>query len=879
MRQPRLLASSDRGEEYIYIASALVLREMLWYQKEVGGVLTELRTTDRGLSSAEVAKRLRVYGKNTIGKEKPLSILRLFWNQVNDPLVWVLVVAIALSIVIRNYVDAVIILAIVVFDAAFGFFQEYKAERAIQLLRKLREYKARVVRDGKDVLVDADDLVPGDILVLGEGSKVPADGRVVEVYECAVDEASLTGESVPVSKTQSRILQEKVALGDQKNMVFAGTQVVRGSVTVVVVATGAQTELGKVAKELEAIQPEMTPLQKRLKEMGKWLTISIVAIALGVFLLGMVRGFTVVDMFLVAVSLAVAAIPEGLPAVVVVTLAIGVRRMLRRKALVRRLRSVETLGSVSVICSDKTGTLTRNEMTVTKLFSSFKEYDVTGTGYHVKGELRFNGKKVGWRDVISLLLPVTSCNDATLTIGDPTERALKVLAAKGKVEPKKRVSEVPFSSDTKFMSVTDADGVVYMKGAPEVVIEKCSMIAVDGKVRRMTPEDKKRIFAKNEDFTRSALRVLACAYGKKALVFSGLVGMIDPPRKEVRRAVALCASAGVRSVMITGDHELTARAVAQQVGIVGEAVSGKELDTLTDKELQRVVRNISVYARVTSLHKTRILRALQANGEIVAMTGDGVNDAPALKQADVGVAMNIKGTDVAKDVSGIILMDDNFATIVAAVEEGRIVYANIKKFVKYLLAANFGEIAIVLLPILLGLPLPLLPLHLLWVNLVTDSFPALALGVDPAEPDVMRRGPRDPKESFFVRMKMFIVFSTVISLVLLLGVFVWYLQSTNLAYARTMVFTGLVLFELFLVFACRSDVVPLFSLKANTSLYAAVGFSFFLQLVLLYSPLSQYFSLVPLQFVDWVILLPLASLGLVFFEAKKMFTRMSSGPA
>ena len=533
--------------------------------------------------------------------------------------------------------------------------------------------------------------------------------------------------------------------------------------------------------------------------------------------------------------------------------------MLKRKALIRKLQSVETLGSVTVICSDKTGTLTKNEMMVTTLYSSLTEYSVTGSGYSVKGDIFCEGKRAG-KNVEKLLLIATTCNNATLTLGDPTERALQVLAAKGNVSALKRISEVPFSSDAKFMSITDENHVVYMKGALEVVLPKCSFIEVDGKIRKITADDRKKILGKNEMFSKDALRVLSYAYGKKELIFVGLTGMIDPPRSEVKKSIALCHEAGIRSIMITGDHELTAQAVAAQVGIVGASLTGVALDRLSEKELRKAVKTVSIYARVSSLHKARILKALQANGEIVAMTGDGVNDAPALKQAHVGVAMNIKGTEVSKDVSDLILLDDNFATIVAAVEEGRIIYANIQKFVKYMLAANFGEVGLVFLALLFGLPLPLLPIQLLWVNLVTDSFPALALGVDPADPGVMKRSPRNSRESFFARMKGFMFFSTLLSVALTLGLFLWYL-SGDLDKARSVVLTSLILFELFLVYASRSEKNSLFSLHTNWYLHGAVALSFILQLGLLYGPFASYFSVVPLSFSDWLLVLPLSLSG------------------
>lgn len=841
---------------------------MSWYQKDAKEVFQELGSSEKGLSVAEAKKRLLKYGRNIFGKKKKISWIHILLGQFLDPLVFVLLFAVVVSFLINHFIDAFIILGILLFNAAFGFFQEFKAEKALALLQKLRQYKARVIRGGKDVLVDSEELVPGDIILLEEGDKVPADCRILSLVDLEVDEASLTGESKPVKKLMTSYSQ-KLILGDQKNMLFAGTTLVRGKGTAIVVATGQETELGKIAKELETIEKETTPLQKKLKEVGKLLTYIVVLLSVLVFLLGLFEGFGVYDMFLTSVSLAVAAVPEGLPAVVTITLALGLQRLLKRKTLIRKLRSVETLGSVTVICSDKTGTITKNEMTVTKVYANEREYTITGAGYSVSGDILSEGKVAG-KEIVELLSVAATCNNATLDIGDPTERALQVMAGKGKVLGKKRVSEIPFSSETKCMSVTDSEGVVYLKGAVEVVLEKCSHILVNGKIKTLDKKEIALILKQNEAFSKDALRVLAFASGKgKSLTFLGLVGMIDPPREEVKDAIALCEKAGIRSVMITGDHALTAQAVAQSVGIGGEVVTGVELEKYSDNELRKLVKKVSIYARVSSLHKQRILKALQKNGEVVAMTGDGVNDAPALKQADVGIAMNLKGTEVSKDVSDLILLDDHFATIVGAVEEGRVIYANIKKFVKYLLAANLGEVAIVTLSLLFQLPLPLLPVQILWLNLVSDSFPALALGIDPADPKVMVRKPRDPKESFFHGIRSFMFFSTLFSVICVLGLFLFYLGE-GLEKARTVAFTTLILFELILVFSSRSEDVFSCKLKTNWYLYGAVLLSFVLHVFLLYGPFAKYFSVVPLGFFDWAVIFLLTFIfGFIFFEVKK----------
>lgn len=839
----------------------------MFYQQEVKEVMQALSSSEKGLSSSEAKKRQKKYGLNSIEQEKKIPYLSLLVQQFNDPLVWVLLFAILLSFLIQHMVDALIIAIILILNAGFGFFQEYKAEKAILLLRKLRAYESHVLRDGKHVVLNSDFLVPGDVILLHEGDRMPADCRLIEVHSFSVDEASLTGESTPVQK-QAAALGKELSLAERTNMVFAGTAAVHGSAVALVVETDQRTELGKIAQALENIVEEPTPLQKKLKEIGKILTLGVVFISLLVFFLGLLRSIPLVEMFLVAVSLAVAAIPEGLPAVVTITLALGLRRMLKRKALIRKLHAVESLGSVTVICSDKTGTLTRNELSVTTLFSSFKEFAVTGVGYSLKGDILFEGKNAN-SAVHSLLQIAATCNDATVSFGDPTERALLVLAEKGKVKALERKIEVPFSSDLRYMQVRGEDGTLYVKGAAEVVLAQCSLIAIEGSVRKLRAEDRKIILAKVNLYSSQALRVLAFASGKDALIFSGIAGMIDLPRKGVKEAIHLCEGAGIRCLMITGDHILTAEAIAKQVGIQGKAVSGEDIDAMSDSDLRRIMHEVRIFARVDSSHKARILRALQANKEIVAMTGDGVNDALALKQADVGVAMNIKGTDVSKDVSDLILLDDHFSTIAAAVEEGRIIYANIQKFVKYLLAANFGEVALVFFSLLGGLPLPLLPVQLLWVNLVTDSFPALALGVDPPEPGVMRQKPRNPKESFFKGMGFFFIAATVLSLALTLGLFLYYNSLGDIMKTRTVVLTALVFFELFLVYALRSDTSPLWKLQSNWYIHAAVLFSIVLHLFLLYSPLQRYFSLVPLTLYDWLLIAPFSLSGLFFFEFVK----------
>ncbi|MFH1972551.1 MAG: calcium-translocating P-type ATPase, PMCA-type [archaeon] len=846
----------------------------MYYNISKEEVIKKLNSSKEGLTEKEVKKRQKKFGKNNIEKKKPISPLKILLNQFIDPLVIVLIIATIISFLIQHYVDAIVIGIILTLNTLLGFTQEYKAEKAIDMLNELRSYKTKVLRNNKISIIETKELVPGDIIILETGDKIPADARLLETISLNIDESSLTGESTPIFKIISPI-KNNLPIADQLNMIFSGTIITEGRCKAIVTNIGQKTELGKIAKSIENIKQESTPLQKRLKQLGKWLTILILAIVILLIPIGLLRNINFFDIFLTSLSLAVAAIPEGLPAVVTITLALGLRKMLKKKALIRKLRSVETLGSVTTICSDKTGTLTQNEMTVTNLYANNKEYKVTGKGYELNGSFLLNNKIIESTELNRLIQISTSCNNATIESGDPTERALKVLAEKGKVKAIKREQEIPFSSEKKYMAIIDSKKTFYVKGAVETILKKCKYIEVNNKKRDLTSQDKEEILNKNKEFTSKALRVLAFAYGEEdALIFVGLAGMIDPPRKEVKSAIQICKQAGIRIIMLTGDHELTAIAIAKQIGIKGGSINGLELDKISDIKLKTLVNKVSIFARISPEHKVRILNALKANKEVVAMTGDGVNDAPALKKADVGIAMNIKGTDISREVSDIILLDDNFASIVSAIKEGRIIYQNIKKFIKFLLASNINEIAIVFFALIVGLPLPVLPIQILWINLVTDSFPALALGIDPAEPGLMKRKPRNPNESIFHNMKGFLIYATIFSFIAIVGLFLYYYKTSTIEHARTIVFTTIICLELFfVVFASRSRTTPLFKLKPNYQLLGAVLLSFLLLIIVVYTPLNQYFYTVPLSIKDWLLILPISLLGLVLYEIGKLFKK------
>ncbi|KYH37214.1 MAG: ATPase [Candidatus Bathyarchaeota archaeon B23] len=878
------------------------MRELPWHSVDVEEILAALETRREGLSEEEARRRLEEYGLNELREERRVTPLQLFLGQFKSILVVILVISALVSAYIsmrkgEPYTDTYVIMAIVILNALLGFYQEYRAEKAVEALKRMIAPKAAVVREDQERLIDSREIVPGDIILLEAGNRVPADGRLLEAYSLQVDEAPLTGESTPVQKRVCT-LEEEVPVPDRSNMVYMGTLITGGRGVAVVTSTGMRTEFGRIAEMVQTIEVGEPPLKKKMEKMGRQLAIISVVLCIWVFLIGLfIHWLDFETLFMTSVSLAVSAIPEGLPAVLTITLALGVSRMAREKAIVRRLASVETLGSTTVICSDKTGTLTKNEMTVRRIALPGRIIEVTGAGYIPEGEFLeeedpIDPLKDG--DLELLLRIGVLCSDAHLRegeggwsiFGDPTEGALVVAAAKAglwKEELERcypRIGEVPFDSMRKRMTTIhqtpEGSRVAYVKGAPEVILERCTHILERGSRRRITDRDREWILSTTREMASEALRVLAMAYKElpaemesfeaeeveRDLTFVGLQGMIDPPRDEVPEAIKLCRMAGVRPIMVTGDHRLTAVAIAKQIGMLSggeEAVlTGVELDGMSDEELDEIIETVSVFARVSPEHKVRIAQSLRRKGHIVAMTGDGVNDAPALKAANIGVAMGIKGTDVTKEAADMILEDDNFATIVKAVESGRHIYDNITKYIRLMLTANFDEFIEITVCTLLGLPLPFLPIHVLWVNLVTDGLPAVALSVDPKDPDIMKYPPRNPEEGLLTRFWRFILFAAVLDFLSDFAPFLYvYTTTGDPVLARTVAFTSIVFFEFFLAYQCRSETHHLFAMDRrgwteNRMLFLSVVVSIAIQIAIIYwPPLQTVFHvkpLTPLQF-------------------------------
>ena len=822
-----------------------------------GDVLEEYDTRRDGLTNEEADKRLAEHGKNDIVREGGRSVSRIFIEQFDSVLIWVLVAAAVLSVWTGHAVDAVLITIIVVANGVFGFVQDYRAERSLEELRELAAPTATVLRDGEPTDIDATGVVPGDVLVLKSGDVVPSDGRLIETTDFETDEAALTGESMPVSKSPEAI-EDETPVAERACMVYKGTNVTRGRAKAVVTSTGMETEVGGIAEELAVTEETNTPLQNELDSLGTKLGVGVVALSAVVAPLLLLRGTGPVQAGLTAVSLAVAAVPEGLPAVVTLTLALGVRKMSDENALVRRLPSVESLGSVDVICTDKTGTLTKGEMTVSKLWVHDRVTDTDEEGHDEREEL--------------LLRAGALCNDSTTEEGDPTEQALVRAAEESGFDVERlrnenpRTDEVPFSSERKWMGTahdTEEGSVGYVKGAPSVVLGNSDRILGEDAVVELTDEARERVETTVNDFADDALRVLAVAYVEEpedvdalrdGLVFVGLTGMIDPPRDEVADAIAATRRAGIDVKMVTGDNVRTAAAIAEELGFEAEVLEGSEIEEMDDDTLRERVESVNVFARASPEHKVRILTALQQRGHYVAMTGDGVNDAPALKNADVGVAMGIRGTDVARQASDMILLDDNYATIERAVERGRSIFDNIWKFVAYLLSANVAEVAIVFVASLYGyLILP--AVQLLWINLLTDGLPALALGADPKTEDVMARPPREPDRGIVGRPMLELIGGAgAVTTVVMLGLMFFVLDGAPSVtpYAMTMVFTGFVVLEFAKLYVIRwLRETPTFT---NPWLVVAVAASLLLQLSVLYTPLRDYFETVPLGVADWGVL-------------------------
>ncbi|NYZ74549.1 cation-translocating P-type ATPase [Candidatus Micrarchaeota archaeon] len=880
-----------------------------------------------GLSDAEAAKLLLKHGPNELQEKKKESLVIKFLKQFTDFLILLLLAAAAIATLLGEDLDAIMILAVVFMHAILSFVQEYRAEKSFEALRRMVSPKAMVLRDGRVDVIDARMLVPGDVVLVEAGDRIPADGVVIESFDLATDEAALTGESMPVAKS-----------AEEESRTYMGTIVVSGKGRMLVEQTGMATRMGEISEMVQSVVKEQTPIEKDLEIMGKQLGVAIVALCAVIFLAGTLRGFEPFSMFLTSVSLAVAAIPEGLPAVVVVTLAVGVQRMSRRNAIVKKLKSVETLGCADVICTDKTGTLTKNEMTVRKILLDDKIVDVSGSGYEPRGGFSVDGKEIrlesgtlpgltpaaassaegGMRgcalskdkaghapwecDLKMLMKTAVLCNNAYLkeekagwqVIGDPTEGSLLVLGAKGgtwkeSLEAENAaIVEFPFDSARKMMAVVRKDGgknVAYVKGAPEVVLTLSTRRLADGKTRRLSSGEKEEIEEANNALTAKGYRTLALAYREldgakltqaaveKDLTFIGIAAMMDSPREEVKDALRLCRSAGIRVIMITGDHPLTAKAIAEELGIGdgSRVVTGEELDRMGQDEFHTKVDGISVYARVSPAHKLRIVEALNYKGHVVAMTGDGVNDAPALKKADIGVAMGITGTEVAKESGDMVLADDNFASIVAAIEEGRGIYDNIRKTVAYLLAGNIAEVGVIFFAVMLGMPLPLIAIQILWINLVTDGLPAIALAVDPIDREVMNRKPRKKGDSIWKGMGIFIFESPAIVTIATIGAFMFDVTRGDMVLAQSLAFTVMVMFEKTQAFSCRSLERPIIrELFANKWLVYTTILTLGMQVAILYTPLlNELFHVKPLGITEWVLAIGLALFVFSYMEIRK----------
>jgi Ca2+-transporting ATPase len=937
----------------------------LWYSNDVDYVQQKLETSVSGLSSPEVQRRLEVYGSNELIETRRLNALKMFLSQFTDPMVIILLIAIVISLVTSympssndesGVIDAIVITAIVIFDAVFGFVQEYKSEKALEALKQMAAPRARVLRDGLWQDIASRDIVPGDIIGLEPGDLVPADGRVSYAVGFSADESPLTGESIAVRKIAEPIHLNRPVVGDMKNMVFQGTTITAGKGRAIVTETGMHTQFGKIAVMVQESEKAMTPLQLDLADLGKKLGVIVVSLCVMVFAAELLRDVSDswVQELMAAIALAVSAIPEGLPAVVTITLAIGVQRMVTQSAIVRRLPSVETLGSTTIICSDKTGTITKNEMTAKVIYADGNLIEVSGIGYNKDGVFSLDGAAIDPKEhsSLSLLLRIGQlCSNTTLqrdpskkadwaVVGDPTEGALLVLAEKGGIAHDKtlekytEVSEISFDSARKRMTAINVDDsgdlYAFSKGAPEILLSLCSEITLNGELQPLSSELKKQILNRSAELAGNALRVLAFAYRRlpeeisdwepeqveRNFIFVGLVGMIDPPREEVYHAIRVCKKAGIRPIMITGDHRLTAKAIAVEVGLIGtndSVVTGADIDEMTTEAFGDCVKQCNVFARVAPEHKLMIVNALQNSRQVVAMTGDGVNDAPAIKAADVGISMGIRGADVTKEASDVILTDDNFATIVSAVQKGREIYSNIRKFVRFLLAANFDEVFLVFTIIMIGLPLPITAIQILWLNLATDGFPALALGVDPPEKGVMERAPRKPGAKMMDRgMASFIVIAGFLAFLASTVVFLFSMFSLSgglipgitmplltdaewisgvaangvlwseiLTHARTTVFASVVTFELLFVWNCRDEYNPVWrtTIKESKYLVVAVLLSALLTLATIYVPFMEpLFQTVPLGIMDWLLIL-ITSLPALLIPPRRIFghTRDSAG--
>lgn len=877
---------------------------MKFHEMHENNVAKQLKTNiEHGLSSKVVQSKQKQFGWNELEGREKQSLLLLFFNQFKDFMVLILLAATLLSGLLGEYIDAIAIMAIVTLNSFLGFFQERRAEKSLHALKQLSTPQISVLRDGKWMKKPAKEVVVGDILKFSSGDRIGADMRIVAAHNLEIEESALTGESVPTPKKTDPLPSNKNSLGDLENMAFMGTMVTRGHGVGIVTAIGMKTAMGQIADMIQNAEVVTTPLQRRLEQLGKILITVALFLTILVVFVGVAHGHDLYTMFLAGVSLAVASIPEGLPTIVTVSLSLGVQRMIKQKAIVRKLSAVETLGCASIICSDKTGTMTQNKMTVTHLWSAGTTWTVSGTGYIPEGSFYLQEELVEPQQqkyLHQLLSFGLLCNHAEILKkdkefiidGDPTEGALLVAAMKAGMSRKELMQdytiekEYPFDSKRKMMSMVIKDKqqrrFVITKGAPDVLIQRSKAIQWDKECRSLNAKEKQAVLTEVDMLAEKALRTIAIAYRplyedpvklseeviENNLIFLGLQGMIDPPRPEVKEAVKECREAGIKTIMITGDHVVTAKVIAHELGIFHNksmVLDGQSLDQMTIEDLQAVAESVSVFARVSPEHKLMIVKALQKKGHIVAMTGDGVNDAPAIKSADIGIAMGITGTDVAKEASSLVLLDDNFATIKAAIKEGRNIYENIRKFVRYLLASNVGEILVMLFAMLLSLPLPLVPIQILWVNLVTDGLPAMALGLDKPEEDVMKRKPRHPKEGVFARRLGWKVISRgfLIGVVTLIAfIIIYYRNPADLPYAQTVAFATLVAAQLIHVFDCRSEHSVLSRNPfGNQYLLWAVIFSFAMMIAVIYVPVLQpIFHTVSIAKLDWLLIIGLSAL-------------------
>ncbi len=881
-----------------------------WHSETVEQVLSYFKTDINGLSEKEAKDRLNEFGANELEEKKKESILMLLLEQFKDFLIIVLAVAAIISGIKGDWVEALTIIIIVILAGLMGFIQEYQAGKAIEKLRKMAAPNATVIRGGEEQVIPSREIVPGDICLIKTGDMIPADARLVEATNLKINEAPLTGESSAVAKSIEPVENKETSLGDRKNMVYTGTSATYGRGKALVVATGMNTEFGRIAGLLQNTQSRKTPLQNNLDQLGKQLGIFSLILAAIIAAFGVIMGKEIQKMFIWGVALAVAVIPEALPAVVTISLALGVRRLVKRRALIRSLPSVETLGATTVICSDKTGTLTQDAMTVRKIYCSGQVITVTGAGYNPSGDFSIEEKKITPDEDLKKLIEIgVLCNDTHLKqeegewkiIGDPTEGALVVIAHKAGINHEEirkeipRTREIPFSSETKRMTTAHrfSDGeYAYTKGAPEIIIDSCNSMYQNGQIVALKENDRKEILNTGRNFGEDALRVLALSFKKissednlesaqKDMVFAGLVGMLDPPRPEVKEAIKVCEHAGIKPVMITGDHKITAVAVAKELGLMknDKALTGIELDKLSDEEFDKTVEDTQVYARISPSHKLRLVNAFMNKGHVVAMTGDGVNDAPALKKADIGVAMGITGTDVSKEASDMILTDDNFASIVSAVEEGRSIFENIRKYLVFLLSGNMGTVFAMIISILLFRDFPLVAVQILFINFIMDGLMAIALGVEPPEHGIMERPPRNLKEGILNKRSLLYIGTVGLWMSLAtIGVYRYAIVSPVVDddLAKTMFFVTLIVARLFNGFNCRSLNESIFStgLTGNKWLIVSAGVAMGLTFIVLYYHLfHEPFETKPLDTYQWAIVVSFAFTVMIFGEIIKFISR------